>query len=86
MDCREATELRGVMEIVSGLVCEVERAEGQESNSFRRLEILRGVRLKSHAGRRLTIEVNIQTAETYVIYKSYICMGKPKGQVNGESN
>ena len=55
-------------------------------NSSRGWKISRGVRLKSNTSRRLTIVVNIQTAETYMIYKSYICAEKHKGQVNGESN
>ena len=34
----------------------------------------------------MTIEVDIQTEETYMIYGSYICVENSKGQANGESN
>ena len=44
------------------------------------------MRLKLNASRRLTVEVDIRTAETYMIYESYICVEKHKGQANRESN
>ena len=44
----------------------------------------KGVRLKSNASRRLTIEVNIQTAETYMIYKSYICAENTRDKQMGK--
>ena len=44
------------------------------------------MRLKLDVSRRLTIVVYIQTAETYMIYESYICTEKHKGQANRESN
>ena len=37
MECREVAESKGTVEIVSRLT-QSQRAEGQESNSFRRLE------------------------------------------------
>ena len=91
IDCREVAESKGAVEVASGL-CKVERQRIESQIVSGGWKISRGARLKLNVSRRLTIDVkvDIQTGETYMLYKSYICAteyrAEQKGHVSNVEN
>ena len=75
-DRREVTELKVPWNGLLGLHKLKERGvESQTASGVWKMS--KGVRLKSNTSRRritMDVEVNIRTGETYMLFKSYICV------------